>query len=116
MHNNQLSVWTAIIDSLQTTDIHQEEIASKFEFENHPNPFEELTYISFKLRMPANISLKIYDISGQNVATIIDHKYYASGKYIENFNARNLNLPAGTYYAILKNGEQEIKRKLIVVR
>lgn len=116
LHNGQLSIWTALIDSLKTTGINADETASQYEFENYPNPFEELTYISFKLRAASDISLKIYDVSGQNVATIIDNKHYDSGKYVENFNAENLALSAGTYYAVLKSNNQEIKRKMIIIQ
>ena len=44
------------------------------------------TFISFKIRNETNITLKIFDIYGKEVTTLIDNKYYSQGKYVQKFN------------------------------
>ena len=77
-----------------------------------PNPFRDRTGIHFAVREKADVSLKIYDITGRNVATLINGKmrpgYYSmlweGGK------------PSGTYFAVLKINDNVYKEKLIKVR
>jgi len=58
-------------------------------FQNYPNPFNPVTSIKFTIIEDGFVELKVYDILGKEVATLVD-KEIQVGEYIFNFNARNL--------------------------
>ena len=76
-----------------------------------PNPFRDRAGIHFAVREKADVSLKIYDITGRNVATLINgnlnpgyySRFWEGGK------------PSGTYFAVLKINDNVYKEKLIKV-
>jgi hypothetical protein len=69
---------------------------SEFNLEqNYPNPFNPSTRITFSLAVDSKVSLKIFNVLGQEVATLIDQDLYA-GSHDFNFNATGLN--SGVYY------------------
>ncbi|MEP7146636.1 MAG: choice-of-anchor V domain-containing protein [bacterium] len=98
--------------------------ANSFELrQNYPNPFNPETKINFVIRNSSFITMQIFDISGKEVASLIDNKYYISGSYSVTFNASQYDLTSGAYfYRItghsdrLSSGEinSEIKKMLLV--
>lgn len=86
-----------------TVDVEKEkEMISpeKFElFQNYPNPFNPNTIISWQAPIDGYQTIKIYDILGNEVATIIN-EYKSAGKYDVNFNATGLS--SGVYFYQLK--------------
>jgi len=76
--------------------------------QNYPNPFNPSTTIAFSLPAGAQVSLKVINVTGQEVATLIDG-YRARGNHRVTF--KGAKLPTGVYYAVLKTGEvTQIKR------
>lgn len=118
LHNGQLSVWTAIIDVDLVLPVGLEEQAVIPYAEmgpNYPNPFNESTVISFKMKKPGTVSLKVYDMYGKHVATLIDGEYRTWGKYIEYFDAGSYQLAPGMYYFSLTGEGLNLKRKMMLV-
>ncbi len=75
---------------------------------NYPNPFNPSTSIEFSMESTGHVSLKIYDITGAEVAQLVDGTYGAGSHSIQ-FNPGSLS--AGTYlYVIESNGLREVKR------
>jgi hypothetical protein len=73
------------------------EAPTKFELsQNYPNPFNPTTTIEFTLNEDAFVTLKIYDILGQEVATLLDREQLTSGANDVDFNASNMS--SGVYY------------------
>ena len=119
MHNNQLSVHTAIIDpdAVIITDVTQYDLQPFAEIlPNYPNPFNETTVIAFKLLNPGKISLQIFDMFGKEVAVLVDNEYLDRGKYLEHFDAYNYNLASGVYYFSLTGEGINLQRKMMLVR
>ncbi len=58
--------------------------------QNYPNPFNPTTTIGFELPVASNVSLKVYDILGQVVATLIDNKQFDAGEHTAYFDAGTL--------------------------
>ena len=98
--------------SLQTVTF-GEVLPSKYDLsQNYPNPFNPSTKISFSLPQADVVTLKIYDILGSEVATLVNGKMEA-GKYEINFDASNL--PSGAYiYRIQTNNFQATKKMMLL--
>jgi hypothetical protein len=89
-------------------------------YQNYPNPFNPSTSIRFDIPSDAVVTLKVYNILGQEVATVVDNKAYKAGRYIEQFN--NSNLASGVYfYRISIVGQNDILsytsvKKMVLIR
>jgi hypothetical protein len=73
-------------------------------YQNYPNPFNPSTMISFKLPAGSHVTLKIYDILGKEITTLIN-EYKASGFY--SIEWKPDNLPSGVYFYRIKAGSKE---------
>jgi hypothetical protein len=86
--------------------------------QNYPNPFNPTTRIQFSIMEPAQVSLKIYDILGQEVATLANENLKA-GVYNATWDARNsagTKVVSGTYFCRLAAGNHVISRKMLLLR
>jgi hypothetical protein len=81
--------------------------------QNYPNPFNPSTSISFKLAHSSNVTLKIYDVLGNEVAALIND-YRLSGSYKVDFNASSLT--SGVYFYELKAGDFRSVKKMILMK
>jgi len=88
--------------------------------QNYPNPFSAngtfgnpSTTISYSLPQGMNVTLKVINITGQEVAKLADG-YQDRGIYRVTFNARRL--PSGVYYAILQAGEARLVRRMVLLK
>ena len=81
--------------------------------QNYPNPFNPNTTISFSLPEAANVKIKLFDLLGQKVQTIIDETKEA-GTHSINFNAQNLN--SGVYIYKIESGPFVQSRKMIYLK
>jgi hypothetical protein len=68
-------------------------------YQNYPNPFNPQTNIEFGLPEESTVSLKIYDLTGQEVDVVLDNESLYPGKFRFNFDSHNL--PSGIYFYIL---------------
>jgi hypothetical protein len=87
-----------------------------FEFslmQNYPNPFNPSTTISFSIPLSAFTSIKVYDILGNEIATLINEEKPA-GSYEVEFNASKL--ASGIYFYILSSGNFLFTKKMILLR
>jgi hypothetical protein len=85
----------------------------KFELnQNYPNPFNPSTTISFSLPESGNVILKIYNVIGKEIETLVEG-YKEAGIYTVNFNAEEL--ASGMYlYRLSTNGFTETKKLLLL--
>jgi len=83
--------------------------------QNYPNPFNPSTKISFSLNKEGFTSLKVYDILGNEVATLIEEEM-STGNYEIEFNSlqKGLNLASGIYVYNLKQNGNSISKKMIL--
>ncbi|MHC1738386.1 MAG: M28 family peptidase [Ignavibacteriaceae bacterium] len=81
--------------------------------QNFPNPFNPTTLISYQLPAINNVSLKIYDVLGKEVASLINEEQ-GPGSYTVEFNASGL--ASGAYYFRLKAGEYNSVKKMILMK
>jgi len=81
--------------------------------QNYPNPFNPITKISWQLPVGSWQTLKIYDMLGNEVATLVD-EYKPAGSYEIEFNA--VNLPSGIYFYRIQAGSFIDTKKMILLK
>lgn len=86
-------------------------------YQNYPNPFNPTTIINYNLRESGFVSIKIYDMLGRDVATLIN-EYQNKGSYSINFNASTIGggLSSGVYFYRLTTSSTYATKKMIVIR
>ena len=86
---------------------------------NYPNPFNPTTVISWQLPVHSHVTLKVYDILGREVATLIDEVKEA-GVYNSTFSIRQLTehstLSTGVYFYELKAGDFRAVKKMLLIK
>jgi photosystem II stability/assembly factor-like uncharacterized protein len=81
--------------------------------QNYPNPFNPATTISFSIPTETNVSLKIYDILGREISTLVNEKLPA-GNYSRQWNAASA--PSGVYFYRLQTGSFTETKKLSLLK
>lgn len=86
---------------------------------NYPNPFNPTTTIKFALPLQKKISLKIYDILGKEVATLINNEVYEKGNFEVTWDGTNNNgfkVASGNYIATLNFGNYSKSVKMTLLK
>ncbi|MEN8156889.1 MAG: T9SS type A sorting domain-containing protein [Bacteroidota bacterium] len=81
--------------------------------QNHPNPFSATTSISFTVPRSSHVTLKVYDVAGREVTTLVDG-VRSTGTHSIELDASGLH--RGLYFYRLKSGEFSQTRKLILAK
>ncbi|MGV8018533.1 MAG: T9SS type A sorting domain-containing protein [Ignavibacteria bacterium] len=90
------------------------EVPSKFDLtQNYPNPFNPSTKIKFSVPNYGLVSLKVYDVSGREVANLVNENL-AIGTYEFAFNASKLN--SGVYFYKLSSGSFSDTKKMMLIK
>lgn len=84
-------------------------------YQNYPNPFNPSTTICFDLPSAGWVSLKVYDMLGREIATLLDEQKTA-GTHRANFDAGRYNLASGVYVYRLSTGSSIETRQMIFVK
>jgi hypothetical protein len=82
-------------------------------YQNYPNPFNPSTNIDFNLEHSADVKLKVFNISGQEVMTLVN-EFMDFGHHTYSLDANKL--PTGIYFYTLIVGEQRVIRKMTVIK
>jgi len=99
------------------------QIPTSFElFQNYPNPFNPKTVISWQLAVGSYVTLKVFDVLGNEVATLAD-QFMKAGIYRQEFNVKTghaPSLPSGVYFYQLRSsfggGNLVETKKMILLR
>ena len=85
--------------------------------QNYPNPFNPTTMIQYDLAKAAQVSLKVYNLLGSEVATLVNDRQEA-GSYTVSFNANKetASLSSGVYIYRLKAGSFVSTKKLVLMK
>jgi hypothetical protein len=111
------------LDTRLTNDIvsvtNEESFPSDYSLEqNYPNPFNPSTIIRYQIPEAGLVSLKIFDIVGNEVGTLVD-EYKPAGSYEVEFNSHSdegQNLTSGVYFYQLKVGSLIETKKMILMK
>ncbi len=123
---NHFSVWII-------TDTHQENLVTDIEDEqnenripdefilnqNYPNPFNAETIIKYQIPKFSKVTLKIYNLMGQEVATLLDNEVKQAGFHTEKWNGINkFNIPvsSGIYFYVLTADRFISAKKMVYLK
>lgn len=109
-----LKAWCLVIQYQAAVGGIQTLIVPNYYFlnQNYPNPFNPVTKISYGLPKAGKVELKVYDILGREVATLVNENKQP-GVYLVDFNASNL--ASGVYfYSVKMNDFKEVKKMVVV--
>ena len=81
--------------------------------QNFPNPFNPATKISYTLAKASNVTLKVFDILGRQIATLVNGKN-EPGEHSISWNA--LNVPSGVYFYRIVAGDFVQTQKMILMK
>lgn len=116
----KIGIWGNTILDVQN----EESIPKQFVLsQNYPNPFNPETTISYTIPSnvkseTAKVTLKVYDLLGREVATLVD-EYQQAGNYNASFNVETLHatsLPSGVYFYRLQSGSYSETKKMILLK
>jgi hypothetical protein len=124
MYNNLPNIpFIMVSDSLNVfvTDV-ANDVSTLKDFslsQNYPNPFNPATKIAYQISVPSKVSIKVYDVLGNELATLID-EFKSVGNYSVTFNAGSF--ASGLYFykmeAITSNNKNIFRevRKMILLK
>jgi len=112
-----LQQWSMkVIMSTNPTGINEIGSTTPNEFslsQNYPNPFNPSTSIRYRVSSISNVSLKVYDVLGKEVATLV-YEEKPAGNYEVQFDGSNLS--SGVYFYQLKSGEYIDTKKFVLLK
>ncbi|MDR3628279.1 MAG: T9SS type A sorting domain-containing protein, partial [Ignavibacteriaceae bacterium] len=111
----QMGEWRLPISSI-VTSVKEDKMQTPSGYylsQNYPNPFNPNTVINYQLSAYSHVTLKVYDVLGRLVKTLIDG-YKSQGNYSVNFNAADL--ASGIYFYQLKAGNFTETKKLSLLK
>ena len=82
-------------------------------YQNYPNPFNPATTINYTIPERSNVSLKVYDLTGREIATLVKEVQEAGGHSV-NFNAEKLS--SGVYFYKIAAGKFISVKKMILIK
>jgi hypothetical protein len=96
------------------TDISDSEFPSNFSLnQNYPNPFNPTTVIGFDLPVDGNVSLKVFNMMGEEVGELVN-EYRSAGKHQVVFDASVI--PSGVYFYRLESGSHRSIKKMLLIK
>jgi hypothetical protein len=91
------------------------QVAARFKlYEAYPNPFNPATTVKFSLAKAGNFSLKVYNVTGELVKVLADNVYKEAGEYTYSLNMNNFS--SGVYFYTLIQGDQQLTKKLVLMK
>lgn len=115
-YNNPPREWDSLSVTISLTGVDDETIEPVNTYKlynNYPNPFNPSTKLKYSIPEKTFVSLKVYTITGSEVATIVNREQ-AAGEYEFNFNADNLT--SGVYIYKLQAGSFVETKKMILMK
>ncbi len=100
--------------SLVGIDPNNNNVPAEYQLEqNYPNPFNPTTTLKYALPKGSNVTLKVYDMLGNEIMTVVNG-YQTAGNYVESIDASSL--ASGVYFYKLNAGDFTDSKKMTVVK
>ena len=103
-----------VINKYAALEVEQAPLPTEFRIDpNYPNPFADSTTIRYHIVEPTVVSLELYNVLGQKIATLVQ-RHHTPGSYTVRFDAARL--ASGTYTYRLQAGFESESRQFTVAR
>jgi hypothetical protein len=90
-------------------------VPSKFELsQNYPNPFNPTTKINFSLPLDTKVLLKVYDLTGRELSTLVNGELKPAGYYSVEFNGSGF--ASGLYIYRIQTDKESVSKKMVLVK
>jgi Secretion system C-terminal sorting domain len=107
-----INATTGVVTSVNKSD--NQTLPIGFElYQNYPNPFNPSTSISFSLPARSFVSLKVFDLIGREVTSIVSEELSA-GKYMRQWSAKGM--PSGVYFYRIQAGSFIETKKFVLLK
>ena len=107
--------WQLVVGNFIGIEKNQNSIPTAYSLDqNYPNPFNPSTVIFYSLPRQSLVSMKVYDVLGRQVSSIINNEMKPAGNYNVTFKAENL--PSGVYYYRISAGDFTDVKKMIILK
>ncbi|MDD8017355.1 MAG: FG-GAP-like repeat-containing protein [Bacteroidota bacterium] len=83
--------------------------------QNYPNPFNPSTVISYQLPVNSAVTLKLFDVLGREIATLVNEQQYA-GSHNFQLSIHNFQLSSGVYFYQLRSQKYSETKKMVVLQ
>ncbi|MCX6161976.1 MAG: T9SS type A sorting domain-containing protein [Ignavibacteriae bacterium] len=116
-HNGDVSYSYTIDTSGSVVNVKEfYSVPDKFSLEqNYPNPFNPGTTIRFSIQTANNVQLKVYDMTGKEITTLVN-EYRKPGTYTVSFDSQRFSLSSGIYFYRITSGNYTECRKMILIK
>ncbi|MDP2039232.1 MAG: T9SS type A sorting domain-containing protein, partial [Ignavibacteria bacterium] len=100
--------------TIVSVEKNEEKIPAEFELlQNYPNPFNPETTIGYQLPKAEHVTLKVYDVLGREVVTLVN-EFKQAGNYVATLHATSL--PSGVYLCRLSVGKFVQTKKMVLLK
>ena len=106
--------YTERCDDSVLVGIWNNQIPVEFGIFNYPNPFNPATSIKYSLPVSSLVTIKIYNILGAEVKTLLNHEYKAAGFYNVTFDGSSFS--SGVYFCRIEAGSYNESRKMVLIK
>ncbi|MBN8569829.1 MAG: T9SS type A sorting domain-containing protein [Ignavibacteria bacterium] len=90
-------------------------VPAKFELsQNYPNPFNPTTKINFSLPLDTKVLLKVYDLTGRELSTLVNGELKPAGYYSVEFNGSGF--ASGLYIYRIQTDKESVSKKMVLVK
>jgi len=117
MHNPFLTINVLLTSKLYAVGINQigTEVPKVFELaQNYPNPFNPTTKINFSIPSTETVTIKVFDLTGREISTLVNSQKMLAGKYSTDFDGSKLS--SGVYFYRITAGVYNMTKKMILVK
>lgn len=116
-YNSSLDSWTIEITYETVNGIIQTStVPSEFSLsQNYPNPFNPVTKITYGLPKNSSVNIRLFDITGKEIAILIN-EYRQAGIYEIELNSDNYLLSSGVYFYRMESGNFSFVKKMILIK
>jgi uncharacterized delta-60 repeat protein len=78
----------------------------------YPNPVEQNATLTYTLKTPENITIKLFDMAGSEIKTLLQNKFQLAGEYHQAISFPE-NLPHGSYIIVIGNGSAKVSVQIV---